>query len=207
MKVDLIFSVAGSRLPTDHAYSLYGALSRIVPTFHEENSPLRFASISGESDGNGSLLIGERSFLRVRVPDDKIRDVLPLAGKRLDLDSHGIRLGVPSVQTLIPAASLFSRLVTFKNADDPVTFLATARKKLEALGVAAEPSIPIHTDGERAGEAKRRVVRVKGQAIVGYSLIVSQLSADDSLRLQETGLGGRTQIACGFFVPVRGGGK
>jgi len=28
------------------------------------------------------------------------------------------------------------------------------------------------------------------------------LSADDSIRLQEHGLGGRTRMGCGFFLPT-----
>ena len=58
---------------------------------------------------------------------------------------------------------------------------------------------------DRAGEPKRRVVRVKGVAIVGYALIVAELSAADSLKLQESGLGGRTHLGCGYFSPTKGG--
>ena len=49
------------------------------------------------------------------------------------------------------------------------------------------------------------MVRVKGKAVVGYSLIVSGLTAAESVRLQEHGLGGRTRMGCGFFLPVREG--
>ena len=49
-------------------------------------------------------------------------------------------------------------------------------------------------------------LRIKGLAIVGYGLLVSELSAADSLTLQERGLGGRTQLGCGFFVPAKGVG-
>ena len=49
------------------------------------------------------------------------------------------------------------------------------------------------------------MVRVKGQKIVGYALVVSGLDADESVRLQERGLGGRTHMGCGFFLPAREG--
>jgi CRISPR-associated protein Cas6 len=62
-------------------------------------------------------------------------------------------------------------------------------------------------DGERAGEPKRRVVRIKGVAITGYSLLVTELSAADSIKLQESGLGGRRHLGCGFFVPAKREGK
>jgi CRISPR-associated protein Cas6 len=212
--IELVFPARGGFLPTDHGYALYGALSRIVPAFHDDDGPFRFAPVTGIGIPNGRLQLHEHSVLRVRTPEDRIRTLLPLAGKRLELDGETIRLGVPAVRTLAPAPSLVARLVTFKpptkegDAPDlsPDRFLELARKKLSETGVTGEAQLPIHLDGDRAGEPLRRVVRVKGAAIVGYSLLVAELSAADSLRLQETGLGGRTQMGCGFFVPTRKGG-
>lgn len=206
MSLDLIFPANGSLLPIDHHYPLYGALSGIVPRFHEADGQLRFAPITGDPDGDGLLRLHAHSYLRVRVPDDAVRAVLPLAGKKLDVTGHAVRLGVPAVRTLEPAPMLASRLVTFKNAETPETFLATARKQLAELGVSGEPQLPLHLVGDRAGEPHRRVVRIKGVAIVGYGLLVSELSATDSLTLQDRGLGGRTQLGCGFFVPAKGVG-
>jgi len=203
--LEMVFPVRGGCISIDHHYSLYAALSAIVPQFHEAARQLRFSTITGESDNNGQLRLTDHSCLRVRVPDDSIRLVLPLAGKRLDVMADALRLGVPSVRTLVPAPSLFARLVTFKNAVTHESFLDTARTKLAELGVMGEPQLPIHLDGERAGEPRRKIIRTKGVAIVGYSLIVAELSAEDSLTLQERGLGGRTQMGCGFFSPMKEG--
>jgi len=200
--LDVIFPASGDAIPKDHAYPLYAALSRIVPEFHQESCPLRFSSITGVADSGGQLQLTPHSHLRVRLPQDQVKVVLPLAGKRLLLGDVGIRLGVPALRTLEPATSLVARLVTFKNAETPEQFLATARTKLAELGVSGEPQLPIHLDGGRAGEPKRRVLRIKDVAIVGYSLLVSELSASDSIKLQESGLGGRTKMGCGFFLPV-----
>ncbi len=204
MKVDLVFAAKGTTITTDHAYPLYAALSTLVPAFHTDNCPLRFAPISGIGQPDGTLRFGPQSCLRVRLPDDQVRLALPLAGKLLDIAGSRVRLGVPVIRTLFAAPAVVARMVTFKNADTPEQFLTTARAKLAELGVAGEPSLPIHLDGERAGEAKRRVVRVKGAVIVGYSLLVSEMSAADSLTLQERGLGGRSHLGCGFFDPAKG---
>lgn len=203
MKIELVFPAHGQQISTDHNYPLYSALSAVVPQFHETESGLRFAAITGQSDGDGHLRLADHSCLRVRVADDAIRTVLPLAGKRLEIAGHAVRLGVPAVRTLIPAPRLFARIVTFKDADTPDKFLETTRMKLAELGVSAEPELPIHITGDRAGEPHRKIVRIKGVAIVGYSLLVSELSAAASLKLQDHGLGGRTQMGCGFFVPFR----
>ena len=203
MSLELAFSALGTTLPTDHAYALYAALSGVVPKFHDKNSPLRFAPITGRATPDGLLHITEHSCLRVRLPDDAVQVALPLAGKRLTIGDVFVRLGVPSVRTLVAAPSLIARLVTFKNADTPEQFLTTARVKLSELGVTGEPQLPLYLDGNRAGTPQRRVVRVKGVTIPGYSLIVAELSATDSLILQESGLGGRTRLGCGFFTPIK----
>jgi CRISPR-associated protein Cas6 len=203
--IELVFPISGTTLPTDHAYPLFAALSHLVKGFHDAESGLRFSPITGTGSSDGQLMLGESSRLCVRLRDDQIKMVLPLAGKRLGILDTNVRLGVPSVRTLIPATNLFSRITTFKNADTPEAFLNTARKKLAELGVGGEPTLPIHLEGDRAGEPRRKVIRIHDVAIVGYSLIVCELPAEHSLMLQERGLGGRTQMGCGFFVPSKEG--
>jgi CRISPR-associated protein Cas6 len=205
MVIELVFPVMGESVPIDHHYPLYAALSHIVPEFHAEDSVWRFGPILGVAVSPGKLQLPEHARLCLRLPDDAIRHALPLAGKRLDIAGHHIRLGVPTVRTLWTSPQLSSRIVTFKNAETPEQFLKTAREKLSELEVSGEPSLPLHLQGERAGEVKRRIVRIRGVSIIGYSLLVSELSAEDSLRLQEHGLGGRTHIGCGFFMPVKEG--
>ncbi len=205
MIVDLHFPVRGGTVPTDHAYPLYGALARVVPAFHDPAAPLRFAPLTGGRGEAGRLRLTEWSCLRVRLPADAIRSALPLAGKSLDVAGSPVRLGPPTVQSLVPATTVESWLVTFKHGEEPDPFLATARTKLTELGVAGEPSVRAFEAGPRASEPRRRVIRLKGQKIVGYALVVSGLTADESIRLQERGLGGRTRMGCGFFMPVKEG--
>ena len=204
MTLELVFPATGTGLPTDHSYPLYGALASVVPHFHAEASPLRFGPITGIGTADGRLRLTEHSCLRIRLPDQSIRLALPLAGKKLTVGDSSIRLGVPAVRTLTAAPALIARLVTFKNADTPEEFLTTARAKLAEAGIAGEPQLPIHLEGERAGEPKRRVIRIKGITIYGFSLLIAELTAADSLKLQESGLGGRTQMGCGFFEVMRG---
>ena len=100
---DLVFPVQGEALPTDHAYALFAALSRLVPAFHDAEAKTRFAPIGGPKFDRGRLRITPRSTLRVRLPQARIGEVIALAGKKLEIDGHGIRLGVPFVRTVITA--------------------------------------------------------------------------------------------------------
>jgi CRISPR-associated protein Cas6 len=203
MTVDLTFPVQGNSIPTDHSYPLYAALSRLVPAFHDPAAEVRFAPLTGSPGEPGRLRLNEWSHLRVRLPDDAIRTALPLAGKRLDVAGAAVRLGPPTVQPLVPSTTVESWLVTFKHGEEPDAFLTTVRAKLTEIEVTGEPAVRAFESGLRAGEPRRRVVRLRGQKIVGYALLVSGLTAEESIRLQERGLGGRTRMGCGFFLPVR----
>ncbi len=203
MFVDLLFPVQSGTIPTDHAYPLYAALAGLVPAFHDPETDVRFAPLNGAAGEPGRLRLNEWSHLRVRVPADSIRTVLPLAGKKLEVAGSAVRLGPPTVQPLIPSAAVESWLVTFKHGEEPDAFLTTARAKLTEISVAGEPAVRAFGSGPRAGQPRRRVIRLKGQKIIGYALVVSGLTADESIRLQERGLGGRTKMGCGFFLPTR----
>jgi CRISPR-associated protein Cas6 len=202
VRVDVCFPVRGDLLTAGCHYELYGALSRVVPAFHDPGEQVRFATIGGENVGKGLIRLTQTSRLRVRLPADRIGLVLPLSGKELRVGEHPIVLGVPTVQALTPAPALFARLVSFKNSVEPGRFLEVARGRLRELGIAAEPVIPVLVGGPRDGLPQRRVLRIKGRAIVGFSLLVEGLTAEESIRLQEEPLCGRSRLGCGFFLPV-----
>jgi CRISPR-associated protein Cas6 len=93
--------------------------------------------------------------------------------------------------------------VSFKHATTPTRFLETARRKLDELGIGGEPGIPLIQSGERAGIPRRQVVRIKGRSVIAFPLQVAGLTAEESVCLQEKGLGGRSHFGCGFFLPYQ----
>lgn len=206
--IDLMFPVAGTTIGRDHGYPLYAALSRLLPVLHSIEQVGIFP-IRGTANRDGALLLGQHSTLRMRVPTERLPMLLPMAGKTVEVAGHRVRIGVPRVQRIVPAATLASRLVLIKiaHADErgvtPELFLAAARKQLDALGIAAEPAIPLVGRGPHVGEPRRRVIRVKNQTHAGYAVLVQGLTAEESVRLQEIGLGGRRLMGCGLFGPVR----
>lgn len=57
--------------------------------------------------------------------------------------------------------------------------------------------------GPHAGKPHRRLLRIKDRRMVGYAVQVTGLTAEESIKLQEHGLGGRQKMGCGFFVPMQ----
>jgi CRISPR-associated protein Cas6 len=87
---------------------------------------------------------------------------------------------------------------------------AAARTQLDDLGIGGTVTIPIRRgiasfEPEGAGshdQLQRRTLRVRDKVIVGYAMVVEGLTAEESVCLQENGIGGRRRFGCGIFVPV-----
>jgi CRISPR-associated protein Cas6 len=190
--VDLVFQLRGSTIPVDHGYALYAALSRVVPEIHGAQA-IGVQPIRGTYTGNGLLQLSDFSRLALRLWVDQIRPYLMLAGKKLDIEGHPLQIGVPSTRALHPAANLRARLVTIKGFLEDAPFLEAAGRQFQSLGVAGEVLL-----------GERRTVRVKEKQVVGYEIAITGLTDEDSLILQERGLGGRRRMGCGIFVPLGG---
>lgn len=190
--IDLAFRLRGTELPVDHGYHLFSAVSKAVPHLHEA-SGWGVHPVRGTPLGNGALALSDSSRLVLRLPADRIPQAIPLAGKRLDVGDRTCHVGVPEIRSLRPAAHLFSRIVTIKGFEgQPGEFAEACGRQLVAMDVRKH----------QVQVKKRRVMDVKGYAVVGYSVRLSGLDEADSLRIQERGLGGKRKMGAGVFVPI-----
>jgi CRISPR-associated protein Cas6 len=193
-KIDLKFSVTGKQIPIDHGYALYAALSRLLDTSDDswlhDNDDIGLHPIRGHYVGPGRLALAAHSKLTVRLPVGLIPHFLPLAGKTITVGDHNLRLGIPQPAALIPAPNLYAHLVTTKNGQDEARFDEEIARQLAALGVAGKPQ-----------RGPRRTFRIKDKRVVAHALLVTELTAEESIRLQDAGVGGRRKLGCGVFVP------
>src|SRR5437588_7849503 len=220
--INVSFALSGKQLPADHGYLLYSAISRVtgsagvppavrVSTASSSDRPsaklhkadwLAIELISGFPTGRGLITLPDRgATLRLRIPADHYRDVLPLAGKRLDIGGHQIRLGLPVARPLEPAPSLYARVVTIKKFTEPEPFLEAVKRKLDQFGVKGRVELPrdvaqtvsLRSDDNSKPETensklnfpyRRRIVTIHGKSVVGFSVSVHELNDEDSLLLQ-----------------------
>ena len=206
--LDILFRVTGTEVRTDHGYALYGALSRILETEEDRwmhgNPHIGLHTLRGARLGNGRQLVGPNARLGLRLPSDLLPRSLKLAGKGLDLDGCKLRVGVSETRTLLPAATLHCRVATTRNGQDPARFDAEIARQVAALGVRGKVfRVPEGSPGNDGRDPSRRIVRVKGKRIVGYAVLAAELTAEESILLQERGLGGRRRMGCGIFVPFQ----
>jgi CRISPR-associated protein Cas6 len=192
------FPAQGRQLPADHGYALYGAITRQLPSLHGQPW-LGLELLSGVPWREGIIVLPTRgASLRLRIPADHYGHVLPLAGRRLDISGHTIRLGIPTARPLQPASSLYARCVTIKKFTDAEPFLDAARRQLDSLGLTATLELPV----DEQGRPRRRIITIQGKHVVGFSLAAHGLNDYCSLRLQTSGIGGRRAMGCGHFNPI-----
>ena len=193
--VDLAFPVMSTEpIPADHGYHLYGAVSRVLSSLHQQNG-IGIHPIRGQQIGNRRLSLDQRSRLIFRTDTEGIGGLIQVAGKQLNVAGTNVRVGVPQIWTLRPAAALRSRLVTIKLKEgvDEQSFQDAARRQLDQLAISDEAILTL---------GKRRTLRIKDKEVVGYEVIIEGLTAEESLDLQEKGIGGRRHMGCGVFVMV-----
>ncbi|HEU4733909.1 MAG TPA: type I-MYXAN CRISPR-associated protein Cas6/Cmx6 [Kofleriaceae bacterium] len=199
--IDLAFPVRGDKLPRDHGYALYGALSRALPEVHGADW-LGIQCIPGRLVGPETLDVTSGSFVRLRIPVDRIVTLLPLTGATLEIQGAAIHLGAPQVHVLKPVAALDAQLVVirltggaghpFSRAAFDERFAAEANRQLSRIGVTGELTL-----------RGRRSLEVGGRRIIGHAVSVSGLSAEHSVILQVHGLGGKRTMGCGLFRPAQ----
>lgn len=227
--IDLSFLLTGKQVPADHGYLLYGGVTQHLPQLHAPQAHLTPSKEAREDDslwgevgihpingwlaGEGKINLTSRSRLTLRLDAARIADVMQLAGKRLVLGDDELRVGIPRPYALKPAARLYSRLVVIKGFMKPEPFLEAARRQLEEKGVNGRVGL-VQRRRESSFEGRsrsspercpyvRRTICIRDKQVVGYAVTVDELSAEDSIRLQEVGIGGRRRFGCGIFVPDR----
>jgi CRISPR-associated protein Cas6 len=211
--IDLSFRITGTTIPADHGYSLYSALSHLISDIHKSKShdtpDIGIHPISGLLAGDRRLLINEKSRLQLRINSNNIADFLPLSGKHVTIDGCKLMIYVPEVFMLTPSPRLHSHLVIIKGFTEPDTFLDAVKRQLEKLSISDTPNLLLRKNqtsikGKSLSPDKspfvRRTIRISDKEIAGYALEVANLTAEESIRLQEYGVGGRRHFGCGIFV-------
>lgn len=192
--VDVAFPISGRVLPLDHGYLLFSALSGLVPALHAEPT-WGVHPVQGSRDGN-ELRLDDRSRIKLRMPLAQISEVLPLAGKTLDIAGGQLRVDFPQVIPLTPAAHVRARLVTIRGFQEEHEFEAALRRQIEQFdGLGQDPASIEITLG------RRRILRIRDKKVVGFAVGLTGLLTDASLAIQSRGLGGRRHMGAGLFVP------
>ena len=186
--VEAVFPLEGKALARDHAQALQHALAEQLPWLRSDAGagihPLKLVS------GPESLaLLSQRTRLILRVDANRLDELKALCGVELDVSGHALRLGAVHLRALQPLATLYAYRVAAVSADES-EFMQAMEAELTELAIA----------GERVC-GKRHSLRVDGLDMTTFSMMLHGLVPEQSLRLQQHGLGPHRLLGCGLFVP------
>lgn len=184
---DVVLAISGETIDAGYAVSLYEALARQLQWLEQERAAGVF-SIRGLSHSAGVLLIGGRTRIVLRVPAERVADCQRLCGQRIDLPQP-LRVGAVTARELLPFPVLYAHLV-ITGSEDESAFLADVQAELESVGVSCQVIVG------RSGQ-----LQIGGRREVGYSVMLHGLTPEESILMQEHGLGRHRKLGCGLFVP------
>lgn len=199
--VDLAFAIRCKVLPVDHAWALYLAIQHELPWFEDDKRagihPIHTAESahgwSRPESPDDRLYLPRRTRLILRVPINRIDEARQLEGKSLPVSDCRIQVEKAETRPLGPSNSLVSKGVAMPATEDETSFIQRVLEELHTMGITAKRMLP--------GRIKR-LATPQGE-ITCCRLGVEGLKANESLILQEQGLGAYRHLGCGIFIPQK----
>ncbi len=187
---DLQFDLEGHRIPADHGQALYDALLTCVPELGTLTG-LSVLPVAGAPSGrDDTLVLSRRSKLFLRLPSAHLEQAMQLCGCRIETHAGPLTIGSAKPRALLPFPELHSPLIVLSK-DKEMGFMEEARQQLALLNM--------HSVGLICN--KRRTISTTDGEASGFGLMIHGLSPEQSLLLQERGLGTMQERGCGIFVP------
>jgi len=199
--INLLFQIDCPTLPVDHAWGLSREIQRVLPWFGEEPTE-GLHIIHGADSGNGwerpqasddLLYLSRRVKLVLRLPRARVESAQALSGKTLNPGGHRMAVGKAKPRSLGTTNFLYSRYVVGPQRTGEDEFLDWAVKELTALGVSFKKILCGKSCSLSRG----------GEKLETRSLLVANLSFQDAITLQESGIGPHRSMGCGLFVPQK----
>lgn len=202
--VDLSFKVNCKQIKLDHAWSLTEALSELLPWLKEEQqAAIHHIYIPQSGNGwireddfeNEVILLSRRTRLKLRIPKSRLEDTQALTGKTIEVDGNPLSFGSSELQLLSTLTTLVARHVYIPDTrDDESEFLNVAHQQLQSMGIKVRKMLC----------GKSRQLKTPQGFIKTRSLMIADITPEESIRLQEQGIGEYYTYGCGVFIPQKG---
>lgn len=204
--VDLVFDIDCRELPVDHAHDLAEAVRTHVPQLGDDaRVGVHNIHLAGSQNGwerpdptlGQHLILSRRTKLTIRVPQEQLEPVQQaLDGAELDIAGCRMRIGKARQKKLSSQGTIFSRFVVLEDgeADDEHAFLKRIVAHLAGRGIKVTKAL--------CGMAAE--VQGPDGMLQTRSIMIADLSSEDSVRLQQEGIGPLRHMGCGIFIPHKG---
>jgi len=183
--VEFLFSIEGSLIPRNYHYCLYSALTGLAPKL-KDNPEWAIGRISNTNIFDDRTLRLTQSTIKLRCSKDLITELTMLFDCQihLHLGKELIKLKLVNGTELKSQENL-AAWVSIKTDNNREPDLG---KQLAKFDIDTLPTI-----------GRKEQLIIKKQPCAVYPVMFSDLHPNESLILQEKGLGGRKHLGCGFF--------
>jgi len=204
--VDLVFDIRCRELPVDHAHQLSTALGERLPQLHEDpRLGVHTVHLAGSQNGwerpdprlGQKLILSRRTKLTLRVPVEQVARVQEaLHGADLDIAGCSLKIGKSKTRKLSSQGTVFSRYVVLEPGEenDENAFLQRIVSLLGERGIRVKKALCGMTAEVQGPDG----------LIKTRSIMLASLRAEESVRLQEEGIGPMRHMGCGIFIPHKG---
>ena len=204
--VDLVFDIDCRELPVDHARDLADAIRSHVPQVGEDDRVgVHNVHLAGSQNGwerpdpklGQRLILSRRTKLTIRLPQERREEVeKALRGAELDIAGCAMRIGKAKQKMLSSQGTIFSRYVVLEDGEDADenAFLQRIVSHLAERGIKVTKALCGKTN-EVEGPDGRLQTR---------SIMIAGLTPEESVRIQQEGIGPLRQMGCGIFIAHKG---
>lgn len=201
--VDLAFNITCRCLPIDHAYALSQALLEVLSWLDKEkHAGMHLIHGAESSHGwqrpedpeNEVLHLSRRTKLVLRLPKERISDARELTGAVLEIDGYRMEVGEARVRMLSTLTTIFSRYVVANENEDEEQFIQRAAEQMRAMNITVRKLLC----------GRSRVFHLPDERIFTRRLMATDLTREESIRLQQEGLGPGRKLGFGLFIPHKG---
>lgn len=197
--VDLSFRIECRHLPVDHLHALSEAIVDVLPWLveeqqaglHEIHIPDAANGWERPQDPDALLHLSKRTRLVLRVPRHRVEGAHGLTGAILDIKGQPMTVGKATEKPLSSIPTLYARYLISDEASTEEDFLAESARQLKARGIRLRKMLCGKT---------HRIQTPEGE-LFARSLMLAELSREDSFALQRQGLGDKQHMGCGLFIP------
>lgn len=198
--LDIVYNISCKCIPMEHAHALSEALQQALPWLAEEETA-GIHQVYGAESGNGwerpdteVLYLSRRQKLTLRLPKTRIEEAKSLTGQTLDIGGHALKVGDFTSRKLSDLPTLFARHVLGEAGQSEEEFMAQVVTELKAMGINVKKMMC----------GKEGVIQIPDTTLHTRSLMLADLELEESVKLQELGLGSGRKLGCGLFLPQKG---
>jgi CRISPR-associated protein Cas6 len=123
-----------------------------------------------------------------------VADAQALTGTTLDVAGHALEVGSAKIRPLAPVTTLLARYVVSRENESEEQFVERTAKELQRLGIQVRKLLC----------GRCTTLDTPDGPLLTRSVMLADLEQEESLRLQETGLGPARRLGCGLFIPHKG---